>query len=114
MKLVINKAMNIDPSKRYQSAEEMQRTIEQLDIQMNWHEKKLHNGYKWTCGLTNYCYQVEKIKINDKPWKIETKKGNSKDKMKRILRLCYQNLSKKDADRIARKVLQDFSSGQEK
>jgi serine/threonine protein kinase len=114
VKLVINKAMNIDPSKRYQSATEMRPAIEQLNIQMNWHEKKLQNGYRWTCGLNKYCYHVEKIKTNEKSWKIETKKGCSKDKMKRILNLCYQNLSKKDAAQKSKKILQDFVSGKEK
>ncbi|HDZ02747.1 MAG TPA: serine/threonine protein kinase [Nitrospirae bacterium] len=114
VKLVINKAMNIDPSKRYQSAKEMRHAIEQLNIRMNWHEKKLQNGYRWSCGLNKGCYQVEKIQSNDKTWCIETKKGSSKDKLKRILRLCFQKLQTKDADKKARAILQDFVNGQEK
>ena len=111
LRKVINKAININPSKRYQSAEKMRHAIEQLNVYRNWNEKKLHNGYRWTSGLKNFCYEVEKIHFEESKWKIETKKGKSKTNLKRITKLCFKNLSQKNADIETRKILQNFVSG---
>ncbi len=111
LRRVINKAMNISPSKRYQSAGKMRHAIEQLNVYRNWNEKRLQNGYRWSSGLAKSCYEVEKIKVDQTNWKIETKKGRTKTNLKRITKLCFRNLSQKKADIETRKILQNFVSG---
>lgn len=113
LKLVINKALNVDPAQRFQSAEEMRHALEQVEIFINWGEKMLSNGKRWRSSFHNICYEVRRIEEKNN-WKVEVKKGKFKTKLRRIHRLCHRNLTKKDAEKITRKILQDYVTGKEK
>lgn len=106
-KKLINKAMHIDPSKRYQSAEEMRRALEKIPICANWDEQKLSNGMKWITGIYDkdkICHEVTRTKINNK-YEIEVKKGSCKSSLRKINKLCAKNLSKGQAERRTKIIL---------
>jgi serine/threonine protein kinase len=44
LRSIVNKALNVDPVRRFQSAAEMRHAIEQVTVEKNWSEKTLHDG----------------------------------------------------------------------
>jgi serine/threonine protein kinase len=111
LKCIINKALHLDPLKRYSSAKEMRRALEQVCIEMNWNEKALSNGYRWTCGWGNKCYEVMRTQEPDSGWSIIVQRGGSKTSLRRITALCKEGLSQAKAEQMTRRILQDFVLG---
>jgi serine/threonine protein kinase len=106
LRLLINKAMHINPAKRYQKAEEMRRALEQVKIEMNWNERSLKDGIRWSSGWDNKCYEVERIRISGDKWAINTRKGNSKHCLRLVKKYCFKNISLKEAIKKTSKILQ--------
>ena len=114
LKRVINKALNVIPSERYKCAEEMRHAIEQVDLCINWTENILPNGIRWRTSHNKQVIQLLKTENKDKTWNIELKKGASKSSLRRKSNLCKSKITKKEADKIAKRILQDFVLGNEK
>lgn len=108
---VVNCAMAVEPSKRFQTAEEMRHALEQVSIRMNWNEQTLSNGAKWTAGWDHMCYEVVRTYTSNGKWFIETRKGSSKHTLRRITALCHKVLSKAKAVQITKRILQDHVLG---
>jgi len=108
---LINKSINIEPTKRYQSACEMRHAIEQLIIEMNWSEKKLQNGFEWVCSWGDKCYQVSRIRNENNSYSINTKKGRSKTTLRNLSKYSYDQIDKKKAEKLTRQILQNFVLG---
>jgi len=113
LKMVINKAMRVDPSKRYQSAQEMRHALERIVVKVNWDEITLQNGYLWRCDRGNKCYEVLRARMSDNTWSVIVRKGREGKSLRRISALCEKGLTKAEANRIAKRVLQDFALGKE-
>ncbi len=47
LRRLINKAINIDPAKRFQSADEMRHALEQQNLLVTWNEKHISHGILW-------------------------------------------------------------------
>lgn len=114
LKRLINKALNVDPSLRYQSAEEMRRAIEQVDLCINWTENIITNGIRWRTSHNKQVIQLLKTENKDKTWNVELRKGVNKSSLRRKNNLCESNIQKKDAAKLAKRILQDFVLGKEK
>lgn len=108
MKLVINKAMDVNPLKRFQSAQEMRRALEQVRIQINWHERLLPEGIRWSSTSKEKCFKIERKESKPKCWEIEVAKGNSKLSLKRVGKMCFKNLKKHEAEVKTKKILQEY------
>jgi serine/threonine protein kinase len=108
---LINKAMNIVPNKRYQSAESMRHALEQIVIEKNWIERSLPNGIQWICSWGPVCYEVTRQREPNDTWVVTVRKGASKENLRRIKSLCAERLTRTTAERMTRKVLQDFVIG---
>jgi len=91
---LVNRAMALDPSRRYRTAEEMRHALEQLCICINWNEQTLSNGIRWASGWNKKCYEVVRARLSNGRWSIETRKGSSKHALRRVTRLCHQDLAK--------------------
>jgi len=113
LKLIINKAMSVDPAGRYQSADEMRHALERISLVLNWYEKKLRNGVVWTASHNGVCFLVKRILSEKNKWVVEVKKGSSKKNAKRITRLCREEMDKRSAVSYSRKVLCDLTSGKD-
>jgi serine/threonine-protein kinase len=110
-RIIINKAMEVNPKLRFQSAEEMRHAIEKVKAEKNWIEKTLSGGVEWTCGWDNRCYEVARRWHPDGTWEVVVRKGQSRKALRRISNLCLESVSKSRAEQHSRRVLQDFVLG---
>lgn len=111
IRMIINRAINLNPVKRFKSAEQMRHTLEQVTIEKNWRERVLPDGHEWTCGWDTKCYEVRRVQDTNKTWSVNVRRGRSKMNMRRITNLCASGLTKVEAERISRKILQEFVMG---
>lgn len=112
LKRMINKAMNVDPSKRYQSAEEMRHALEQQSTHVDWTESTSPTRTVWSgVDVRSRHYEVTKAVQNNRKWAVSTSRGGAPTKLRKIGALCFSNLKKQDADRTARRILHNFVSG---
>jgi serine/threonine protein kinase len=111
MRMLVNRAIDVNRSRRFASAEEMRHTLEQLVIQMNWNEQALANGTRWASGWNSRCYEVVRIHEPNGKWSVETRKGGSRHSLRRVGSLCGKDLSKGKAVQLTKRVLQDHVLG---
>lgn len=111
LKLLINKAMHINAARRFQSAEEMRRAIERIEIHMNWNEQLLPKSIRWVAGWDKKCYEVERAQETRNTWKVTTKKGKSKHCLRGLNKTCFKNISEEEAVRRTKNILQNFVNG---
>ena len=111
IKTIINRCLNIDPKKRFTSIVELRHALEQLETRINWNEKKIANGFSWSCGHNNRTYQVSLLMDANFKWTVETKKGSNRNNLRRIAPLCADNMEKKKGEQFVKRVLQDFVIG---
>lgn len=106
LRRVINKAMEIDVSKRFQSADDFRRALEKIGVKKNWKESKTPNGMKWISGDgVHYCSVVLDHST------VTVCKGKTKATQRRITKLCNTFESPAKALKHCAKVLQDFVLG---
>lgn len=103
--------MAAEPSKRFQNVEEMRPALEQIGICMNWNEQTLSNGTRWTSIWDNKCFDVVNTFTSNGKWSIVTKRGSSKQTLRRVMALCYKDLSKTDAIKNTKGILQNYVLG---
>lgn len=114
LKRVINRALSISPSDRFQSVEAMRHALEQVNLNFNWHEKLLANGIRWKATHNKEMYQVSRVKNKKLTWDVEVKKGKSLIELRRVNKLCCENVMLPKAIQHTKKVLQNFVSGKER
>ena len=112
VRVIVNKAMNVDPKKRYRTAAAMRHALEQIEVNKNWKESLLPAGIKWTCGWGDFVYEVRRERLPTGRWQVEVRKGRTKKKLRRMLALCLYDASKQQAERQSRQVLQKMVLGQ--
>lgn len=114
LKTIINKAININPHKRFESAANFRKALEQLAIELNWDEIKVQNGMEWKASHNNYIYHLSLLTKNRKDYDLIMKKGRSNSAMRNITKFNKSNLDWKNGIREATKVLQSYVNGKEK
>ena len=107
---LINKAMHPDPKQRFCSSEEMRHAVERMKARINWHEKRLNNGWQWTSSHKLICTKVILKQVSG-CWIIEVKRGRSKAKLRRVGHFCSSANSLSVARRRAQKILQNCVLG---
>lgn len=111
LRALINKALQIDPAERFQSAEDLRHALEQININMNWQESTSSQGRKWMASWDDKCYEIERVTSPNNKWEISVRKGKSKRSLRMVNALCRSNLSKTKAEQETRRLLQDFVLG---
>jgi eukaryotic-like serine/threonine-protein kinase len=112
LRRIINKALNTNPQDRYQSADEMRRALEQQKFNVDWQERVLRGGIIWNgVDKKGVLLQVKKLEQAPDRWSVETRRGSNQQNLRRVSALCFYDLSKVDAARQTRRVLQDFVTG---
>jgi serine/threonine protein kinase len=111
LRLVINKAMSLDPHSRYKSAETLRHAIEKVPTLANWNEQILPDRFRWTIGRENECVEVERIKLPTDKFSVQTRKGGSRHSLRRVGSLCKYNISENDAMKLSQAILQGFVIG---
>lgn len=112
LRRMINKSLSVAPEARYQSAEEMRHALERQVLRVDWSESVLQGGVTWLgTDRRGMHYKVVKALQTNHKWSVETRKGASVNALRRIGKHCAQELRKQDADKRARRILQDFVLG---
>lgn len=112
LRRLINKAMNVDPSLRYQSAYEMRRALEHQPLIVDWSESIAPTQTLWRgVNSRGTIYEVIKNQQNNRRWTVQTRRGSSAQSLRRIGNYCASDLRKQDADKKARRILQDITKG---
>lgn len=112
LKRMINRALNVDPKRRYQSAEEMRHALERQSLNVDWTESISPNRSVWLgTDASSKHYEVIKAQQNNRKWLVETRRGLFHTKLRRIGKLCFDDMRKQDADKRARRILQDLVMG---
>lgn len=112
LRRMINKAMNVDPALRYRSADIMRHALEHQTLLVDWSESVAPTICKWTgVDANNVHYVIEKAQQNNRRWSVETRRERSSQTWRRIGKLCFSEMRKQDADKRARRILQDFVNG---
>ena len=107
IRTLINRALNIDPTKRFQSASEMRHALERIAIHADWIESRTTSGKQWTCEKCAIKYMVQKDKSPNGTWVVTFSKGKSISKMRRVNEFCASGLSSSEASAMTREALQD-------
>lgn len=107
LRTLINKALNIDPNMRYQSASEMRHALERIAIHADWTESRTTSGKQWTCEKSAIKYIVQKDKSSNGTWMVTFSKGKSISKMRKDNEFCANGLSLADASAMVREALQN-------
>ena len=110
-RVLINRAIDVDPTRRFATAELMRHALEQIVICMNWSEQTMSNGTRWAAGWDYKCYEVVRTRETSGKWLIETKKGPSKHSLRRIVAHCHKGLTKAKAQKVTKRILQDYVDG---
>jgi len=111
LKSVINKAMSVDPTLRYQSAEALRHAIERVPIVANWNEQVLADRMRWTLGRETECIELERVALTGGKYLVQTRKGSSKHTLRRIGTFCKANISEGEAIKLCQTILQGFVVG---
>lgn len=111
LRVLINRAMNVDPAKRYQSADRMRHSLEQVIIQKNWDETTVPEGIQWVCSWNGTCFEVTRKRAAARRWDVVVKRGPSRRRLRRIVRLCKYGLTKSEGLKITKSILQKFVMG---
>jgi serine/threonine protein kinase len=98
IKTIVNKSLNNDVNKRYQSASQFRQAIDNVNLSVDWHPR---NENHWLgSGLNGDQFEL----VRDKKrtgWLIEFKKNN-----RRIQNTCYSKLSEIDSQNILFEIIQ--------
>jgi serine/threonine protein kinase len=109
---VINKAMSVIPSERFESAEEFRHTLEQVPLRASCAERASQTSFEWYSQG-----QGEKLRVSMSPegqgkWRVDTARQTTQAaKPRRVAKLCLRNLSESQARKAVHKITAGFVSG---
>ncbi len=83
IKRIINKAMNVEPAKRYQSSSKFRQALEKISIAIDW--KKI-SSTEWVAEAGNDAYQILSIPKRS-GWSVEFRRNNRRNN-----KYCQANL----------------------
>jgi serine/threonine protein kinase len=112
LRKVINKAMSVNPSERFGSAEEFRHALEQVPIRASCKEQTSQTTFRWDSQADG-----ERLRVSMSPeptgkWRIETERQTSTGAgPRRVTRLCRRNLTEPQARKAVHKITSGFVSG---
>ena len=105
---LINKALEIEPEKRFKSAKALADNLRKIKILCEWIRKGDDTCFEWE-GRTNDKVISVMCSINGN---IVTRQKLGSNSFRRISKLCYHCLKELEREAILRKILIGFESGQ--
>ncbi len=102
---MINKALSVDPSDRYQTADEMRHALEQQKLLVSWQERKTPRGTIWFGeGVSGRKFRLSLSRDNNSMWDIEFKTGKH-GTLRRKSSDCHNSLTEAKGAQVARRIL---------
>lgn len=112
LKRLINRALNVNPNDRFATADDMRHAIEQQAFCIDWQESATANSTRWKGNdLAGYYCIVEKKRLAQGAWQVESHRGKNQASMRRVTKYCIYKANKSGADRFARNILQKYVNG---
>jgi eukaryotic-like serine/threonine-protein kinase len=109
LRRLINKAISVQPSSRFRSAEEMRHALEHQLLLVDWEEFVSRQGTTWVGAQGHIEHKVAKLQQANGLWSIETLKDSGSG-LRRVGKDCFLDLRRRDADKRARRILQGLAS----
>lgn len=111
LKLVINKAINLDPSKRFTSADELRQALEGTKIRCSWIERKIGGLMSWVTHDRDRVLAVQLTPMGDE-WAIDVRqRKNGTNSERRLRSLCDKFSTEEEARRRIARITQGLVSG---
>lgn len=105
IKTIINKAIDLNPDARYQTASELRHALEKIKLYTCWQERIIPNGTEWFCTVGQLEYIARSLKKGHGCFQFELYKGK-KGKTKRIVNSdCAGCEKKSDHEKRIKKTL---------
>jgi serine/threonine protein kinase len=111
LKLVINKAMHIDPTKRFASVNELRHALEQVIVKVDWGESKLQNGIQWIGQKAGIFYHITRTKISKSRWSVIVRKGRNLLSLRKDNSFSKESISEQSAIAHTKRILQGLVTG---
>lgn len=108
LKRVINKALNVNPVERYQSADEMRHALERVPLYMDWKEMMSKNGMRWEGTKGREIIEVTRFINAARTWDVITRKGKNLKSLRRVNSLCATGATLPQARKFSSEVLQKY------
>ena len=111
LRMVINKAMSVNPSDRYTSARELRSALERAILTIDWNESTFSDRTVWSAARNGHTYELELYESTNGHSQVTAKKGPNAAKLRRMGSLCSAHSSRESGWKTAGKVLQHFVLG---
>ena len=107
----INKVIESNPQKRFQSSIKMRRALEKINIVRNWNETSFENRTVCTSCKKNKMIRIT-MGINiKKECYVTIEHGSTKKNLRKIRNMCRKGMNIKQSQRFCAKILQDSVLG---
>jgi eukaryotic-like serine/threonine-protein kinase len=112
LRLVINKAMNLDSVRRFQSADDFRQALERTKMRCSWTEKTIGGRPAW---VTHNDSRVLTVRLlGSSPWEVDVRQRKSDAALeRRVGRLCGVFPSEALARRRVAEITQGLVSGKD-
>ncbi len=114
LKTLINKAMHVEPAKRFQSADDLRHALEQTVIQCSWGESATSKGNVWRSETERRILRIELAYAGDNLWNLETVRTIKPDGLpRRIKSFCLQRVRRIVAEEAVSRITTASVSGKQ-
>lgn len=111
LKRIVNKAINIDPEKRYSSASDFRHDLERTKLVCDWSISTISNGTIWLSTSEEMEYEATLVRDSRGKYVFTLRKGSLGVEKRRLLQHSVSGLSRSEADVHIRKVLGQITAG---
>jgi serine/threonine protein kinase len=111
LRTVTNRAISIDPTRRYQDAASFRAALEQIRICCDWREEPTASGMLWTGGYRGSPLRVEMTMLRRGGVNVETRRRRSSGDWRRVTAACRYGVASVQAERFIASLLQGLVGG---
>ena len=105
LKTLINKAMQVEPAKRFQSADALRHALEQTVIECSWGERAMLKGTVWRSETERRILRLELAYAGDDLWNLETVRIIKPDGLPRRVRpFCLHSVRRNVAEEAVSRI----------
>jgi len=105
LRTITNRALDVNPNERYQSAAEFRHALEKIKIHANWLPTTIPNGTIWNCKVNHMFYKAISIKQSRGCYDFQLYKGSDLNKLKNITSDTLSCELKNNHEKHIKKVL---------